>query len=65
MRSMGTGRMMVEFWLTAISPIVWKSLSCNAVGLSSLSAACLRRSEAWYSPSAAMIFARRSRSLSA
>src|ERR687893_1102947 len=59
------GRMIVEFWLTAISPIVWKSLSCRAVGLSRRSAACLRRSEAWYSPSAAMILARRSRSLSA
>jgi hypothetical protein len=33
------GRTMVEFWFTAISPIVWKSLSCRAVGLSSLSAA--------------------------
>jgi hypothetical protein len=44
---------------------VWESLSCNAVGLSSLSAACLRRWEAWYPPSAAMIFARLSRSLSA
>jgi hypothetical protein len=59
------GRMMVEFCSVAISPMVWKSLSCKAVGLSSLSAACLRRSEAWYSPSAPMILALRSRSLSA
>src|SRR4028118_1748721 len=64
-RSMGTGRITVELFSEDISPNVWKSLSCKAVGLSSLSAACLRRWEAWYSPSAAMIFARRSRSLSA
>jgi hypothetical protein len=28
------GKMMVEFWLTTISPIVWKSLSCRTVELS-------------------------------
>src|SRR5215210_819503 len=62
---MGTGSITVELCSLEISVSVWKSLSCNAVGLSSLSAACLRRCDAWYSPSAAMIFARRSRSLSA
>jgi len=45
--------------------MVWKSLSWTAVGLSSLSAACRSLSEAWYSPYAAMILARLSRSLSA
>ena len=56
---MGTGRMMVEFWFTHRL----EQPQLQAVGLSSRSA--LRRSEAWYSPSAAMIFARLSRSLSA
>ena len=47
---MGTGRITVELFSLETSFKVWKSLSCNAVGLSSLSAACLRRWEAWYSP---------------
>jgi hypothetical protein len=49
--------MMVEFCSVAISPMVWKSLSCKAVGLSKRSAAC-RRWEAWSSHSSAMILAR-------
>ncbi len=57
--------MIVELFSEATSVKVWNSLSCNAVGPASLSAACFRRWEAWYSPSAAMIFARLSRSLSA
>src|SRR5829696_8967859 len=48
--------MTVELCSLEISVRVWKSLSCRAVGLSNLSAACFKRSEAWYSPSAAMIF---------
>jgi hypothetical protein len=32
-RSRDTGSTMVEFWFTAISPIVWKCLSFKAVGL--------------------------------
>src|SRR5918997_2613961 len=54
--------MTVELCSLEISVKVWKSLSCRAVGLSNLSAACFKRAEAWYSPSAAMIFALRSRS---
>jgi hypothetical protein len=38
--------MIVELCSLEISVSVWKSLSCKAVGLSNLSAACLRRSEA-------------------
>src|SRR4028119_683910 len=59
---MGTGRITVELFSLEISVSVWKSLSCKAVGLSNLSAASWRRWEAWYSPSAEMIFARLSRS---
>ena len=39
---------MVEFWLT-ISPIVWNSQLEGCRALQPV-CACLRRSEAWYSP---------------
>ena len=46
-RSMGTGKIVVEFFSAEISTSVWRNLNCNAVGSSAMmSAASLRRAAA-------------------
>ncbi len=66
MMSIGAGNTIVVDCEEPSSSRVWRYLSCSAIGCSSItSAASLRRSEAWNSPSALMTFARRSRSASA
>src|SRR3984957_17924131 len=60
------GKMMVEFFSTEISAIVCRVRSCSATGCwVMMSAASPSFTAAWYSPSAATILARRSRSASA
>ena len=62
-RSIGTGKIVVELCSEPISTSVWRNRSWIATGWRPIfSAACESFSEAWNSPSAAMIFARRSRS---
>ena len=64
--STGTGMTRVLFFSAATSTTVCSSLSCNAAGSRAITlAAMASRLEAWYSPSAEMILARRSRSASA
>src|SRR6266851_10481770 len=60
------GKMMVEFFSIEISAIVCRVRSCSATGCCEMmSAAWPSFTAAWYSPSAATILARRSRSASA
>jgi hypothetical protein len=64
--STGTGMTSVLFFSAATSTTVCSSRSCNAAGSRAITlAAAARRLEAWYSPSAVMIRAWRSRSASA
>src|ERR671922_1854425 len=64
--SIGSGRMIVDDRSELISSIVWRNRSWSDMGFSArTTAASLSRSEAWNSPSAAITFARRSRSASA
>ena len=60
------GKMMVEFFSTDISAMVCSVRSCRATGCCvMMSAASPSLTAAWYSPYAATILARRSRSASA
>ena len=64
--STGTGMTSVLFCSPATSTAVCSSRSCSAAGSRAITlAAMASRLEAWYSPSAVMILARRSRSASA
>ena len=64
--STGTGMTRVLFFSAATSTTVCSSRSCSAAGSRAMTlAAAARRLEAWYSPSAVMILARRSSSASA
>src|SRR5581483_10681421 len=64
--SSGSGKTIVEFWFTPMSSRVCRYLSWSVAGLELMMlAACDSFSAAWNSPSAEMIFARRSRSASA
>src|ERR671923_2132744 len=64
--SIGSGKMIVDDRSELISSIVWRNRSWSDIGFSaSTTAASLSRSDAWNSPSAAITFARRSRSASA
>ena len=63
---MGIGKTIVELFSVEISTIVWSCRSCRAPGWVEMTpAASVSLMEACSSPSAAMIFARRSRSASA
>jgi len=64
MRSMGTGKIVVEFFSEATSVNVCKNRSCSAVGCFSITSAACAASGGWNSPSAWITFARRSRSAS-
>src|SRR5919109_3155054 len=64
--SIGSGRMIVDDRSELISSIVWRNRSWSDIGFSArTTAASFSRSDAWNSPSAAITFARRSRSASA
>ncbi len=64
--STGNGSTSVEFFSAATSTTVCSSRSCSAAGVADITAAASEsRAEAWNSPSAVMIRARRSRSASA
>src|SRR5580700_6546735 len=64
--STGTGMTSVLFFSPATSTTVCSSRSCSAAGSRAITlAAAASRLDAWYSPSAVMILARRSRSASA
>ena len=58
--------MIVELFVAPISSSVCRYRSCTVIGsCAMIAAASLSRSDAWYSPSAAITLARRSRSASA
>src|SRR3990172_7505107 len=65
-RSIGTGKMTVEWCSADISVSVWSMRSWRVVGVAAITLpASASFSAAWYSPSAWITFARRSRSASA